>query len=235
MTLLRVLRQPFRDLMAGLEAMLAQGGGGALARVFAGLTVGWWLYVPVHELLHAAGCWLGGGSVERLEISPLYGGAVLARWLAFVEPGGAYAGRLAGFDDGGSDAVYALTVFAPYVLTLFPGVWLLLRAGQRRRAWLWGLALPMALAPLLSVLGDAYELGSIVITQVPPWSAPEIAAALRGDDLLLKLGSWAGGGPKLWLGGLLAALVGAAWAFATYGLGRALARSARLGHRAPAD
>jgi hypothetical protein len=42
--------------------------------------------------------------VWRLEIDPLYGGALLARWLPFVEAGGEYAGRLSGFDTAGSDA-----------------------------------------------------------------------------------------------------------------------------------
>src|SRR5258708_7146966 len=81
-------------------------GGAALAWAGAGLLAGGWVYVPAHELLHAAACRLAGGEVRRLEIAPLYGGTALARLLPFVAAGGDYAGRLSGFDTRGSDLVY---------------------------------------------------------------------------------------------------------------------------------
>ena len=77
-------------------------------------------YVPLHGLLHAFGCELGGGRVWRLKIDPLYGGALLARWLPFVEAGGEYAGRLAGFDTAGSVAVHLFTTGLPFLLTPVP-------------------------------------------------------------------------------------------------------------------
>src|SRR5262249_2715862 len=74
--------------------------------VAGGMLAGWWIYVPVHELLHAAGCRLTGGGVTRLEIGAVYGGALLSRVLPFVVAGGEDAGRLSGFDTHRSDRIY---------------------------------------------------------------------------------------------------------------------------------
>lgn len=217
-------RAPIGDVMRGLERCLDRGSAWrSFLWLFVGLGIGWWLYVPIHELLHVAGCLIAGGEVEELEVARLYGGELLAMVFDFVTPGGDYAGRLSGFDDGGSDVVYAVTVLAPYLLTVFPGVWLLLSAAEHRRSFGFGFALPIALAPFISLLGDAYELGSIVITQLPPWRGEAVSAALRGDDVLVRVQAWLAGPPSPWLGGFLAFLVGVAWAFATYALGRRLA------------
>ncbi|MCP3963508.1 MAG: hypothetical protein GY719_37205 [bacterium] len=203
---------PVTDVLDGLEHSLAPGARG-LALVVAGLLAGWWVYVPVHELLHAAACWLAGGEVSRLEISPLYGGALLARLFPFVVAEGDYAGRLAGFDTGGSDLVYLATDLGPYVLTIFPGVWAL----RRFTGFGYGFALPFALAPFLSLTGDAYEIGSIVVTRLPAWSGIE---ALRGDDLFRLVPELAKLGDPPWGGVILAFVVGVSWAFVTYALGR---------------
>jgi len=221
-----ILRLPWDDTLRGLERSLAAGWPG-LARIFVGLVLGWWIYVPIHELLHAAACAVTGGEVSELQISPLYGGALLARLFPFVTSGGDYAGRLAGFDTGGSDFVYLATVLGPYLLTVFPGVWWLRRAGARGpgagQGLLYGAALPVALAPFVSLPGDSYEIGSIVTTWVPPWAAR--AELLRGDDVGLLAGrlAEAGAGPVLWSGLALGLVVGLAWAFLTYGLGAGLA------------
>ncbi len=236
----RALLRPAADAWHGLERCL-EGGWPALAWLGGGMLAGWWLYVPVHELLHAAACRLAGGEVTRLQIAPLYGGALLARLLPFVAAGGAYAGRLAGFDTRGSDLVYLATDLGPYLLTVFPGVWWLRRAarsaqgagsrgtgqepGHRdgrampalppptagapggpgragarrgthaRRAVLFGAALPVALAPFLSLTGDAYEIGSILVTRLAPWSSPAARTLLRGDDLGLRLDAIAASPP----------------------------------------
>jgi hypothetical protein len=239
---LRAAALPLTDAWRGLDRCLARGAL-ALAWVAAGLLAGWWVYVPVHELLHAAACRATGGEVRRLEIARLYGGALLARLLPFVTPGGDYAGRLAGFDTRGSDLVYLATDLGPYLLTVFPGVWWLRRAARTRRAFAFGAALPVALAPFLSLAGDAYEIGSILITRLPPWTAPAARQLLRGDDLGLRLQAIAAataaraestatavisaGAPlsawQLWLGTLLATAAGLAWALATYGAGAGLA------------
>jgi hypothetical protein len=178
--------------------------------------------VPLHELLHAAGCWAAGGAVTRLEVDPLYGGVLLARVFPWVVAGGEYAGRLSGFDTRGSDAVYLATDLLPFVLTL-PGVWALRKAARAGRPGLFGAAAPFALAPLLSLSGDAYEIGSILVTRLPPWSGA--AALLRGDDVGLVFARVAGAAASPW-GGFVAALVaGVVWAWATYGLGGAVARA----------
>jgi hypothetical protein len=234
---LKALLLPATDFWHGLERSLVAGWR-ALAWLSAGLLASWWLYVPVHELLHAAACRLAGGEVTRLQIAPLYGGAWLARLLPFVSAGGDYAGRLSGFDTHGSDLVYLAADLGPFVLTVFPGVWWLRRAARRAhhprlappawRASLFGAALPVALAPFLSLTGDAYEIGSILVTRLPPWSAPAARLLLRGDDLGLRLDAIAARSSPghLWTGALLATLAGLAWALVTYGAGSALATAA---------
>jgi hypothetical protein len=220
---MRLFLQPFQDILNGLERCLEPGPRGLIS-TFAALLATWWIYVPIHELLHALGCELGGGRVWRLEIDPLYGGALLARWLWFVEAGGEYAGRLAGFDTTGSAAVHLLTTGLPFALTVFPGVWLL-RWGARRA---WGLAfgagLVPATAPIVSLTGDAYEIGSLLATQIAAWSSEPARTALVGDDVAVVAPALSGGGALLWSGFALAAALGVTWAFFTYGAGAAVAR-----------
>jgi len=144
-----------------------------------------------------------------------------------VAPASDYAGRLSGFDTRGSDLIYLATDLGPFVLTLFPGVWALRRAVAGRRALLFGASLPFALAPFLSLTGDAYEIGSILVTRLPPWAAPAVRGLLRGDDLGKKIAAFAGMAGKAgapWGGAALAVAIGVVWAFLTYGLGSAVAR-----------
>ncbi|MEM7479991.1 MAG: hypothetical protein AAF481_02360 [Acidobacteriota bacterium] len=220
-----VLLLPLRDVLRGQQHTLT--GYGSLGLMALGLIAGWLVYVPLHELLHAYGCLLAGGEVTRLEIDTLYGGALLARIIPFVVAGSEYAGRLSGFDTGGSDLVYLATDLAPFVLTLLPGVWALRRAARAGRALLFGASLPFALAPFLSLTGDAYEIGSILVTAVGPWSAS--SELLRGDDVALVAGVLPADG-FLWAGYVGALSLGALWAFATYALGAAVARA--LGQKA---
>ncbi len=209
-----------RDALRGLDRLLAWRGARALALAMLGLLVGWWLYVPLHELLHAGGCVAAGGSVSRLEIQRVYGGALLARHLPFVVAGSEYAGRLSGFDTHGSDLVYLATDLAPFLLTLFPGVWGLRRCAKRGWALGFGMALPVALAPFVSLGGDAYEIGSILLTRLPPWSGGVLREVLRGDDLMGRAAEVAAvGGWWAWSGLVAATLLGLAWAIATYALG----------------
>lgn len=226
----RSLLRPVLDAFRGLDRLL-DGGMAALARIFFGLGLGWWLYVPVHELLHAGACLAAGGRVERLEIDGMYGGALLAKIFPFVVSGSEYAGRLSGFDTGGSDLVYLATDFGPFLLTLFPGVWLLRHAVLKRRAFLFGLALPLALAPFISLTGDAYEIGSILTTTSGPWNNAASSALLRGDDVFKKFAELrAAGAGAPWGGFGLAIALGFAWAEATFALGALVAR--KLGRRA---
>ena len=222
---LRPLLTPFTDTLNGLDRCLDRGARGLLLAAL-GLLAGWWIYVPMHELLHAAACRATGGEVTRLEIDRIYGGALLARWLPFVVPASRYAGRLSGFETHGNDLIYLATDLGPFLLTLFPGVWALRRAAAAKQGVLFGIALPFALAPFLSLGGDAYEIGSILATRLPPWAAPATRALLRGDDLGKKIGELAAGAPGVpWGGALLAVLLGTLWAFGTYALAGAVARA----------
>lgn len=181
---------------AFLVAFTRHMGGGSpalhLLSIFAGLLVSWWLYVPFHELLHALGCWLGGGSIQSLEIDPLYGGRLLSNWLPFVVARSEYAGRLSGFDTGGSDWVYGLTIALPFVLVI-PGWFLLQRSVLRGSRVLFGVSLPLALSPLLSLTGDFFEMSSLLLFQV--WPGPDNDhRALISDDVLRLLGQEAAAG-----------------------------------------
>jgi len=170
----------------------------AMAWIFVGLFVGWWLYVPVHELLHVAGCVLAGGEVSRLEIDALYGGALLERIFPFVVSGSEYAGQLTGFDTQGSDWVYQSTVLMPYVITVFPGMWLwrrLLDPATTPGPWrslAAGAVLPLVAAPLISLTGDYYESGSIVISALFADAAGRPLEAWRSDDVFRLIGEWPG-------------------------------------------
>ena len=218
-----IIRLPVADTARGLDRCLETGPRG-LVLVALGLLTGWWIYVPCHELLHAAGCVATGGSVTRLELAPVYGGRILHRILTFVAADAGHPGRLAGFDTRGSDLVYLATDMAPFLLTLFPGVWALRKAGATARPFLFGVALPLALAPFLSLSGDAYEIGSILVTNLPPWSTGGLPAVLRGDDLLVAIArAHSVGGVRAPLGLGLAATLGMVWAIATYLAGAGLA------------
>jgi hypothetical protein len=208
----------FLDAFHGLDRCLDRGPRG-LALALLGLAVGWWVYVPLHELLHAAACLIAGGEVTRLEIAPQYGGGLLGRIFPFVVSGSEYAGRLSGFDTRGSDLIYLATDLGPFLLTLFPGVWLLRRAGTAGWPVLFGLALSFAFAPFLSLTGDAYEIGSILVTRLPGWDA-----SLRGDDIVKKAQELAALPDAPWGGFVLAALLGLAWAVLTCMAGGAVAR-----------
>ena len=60
-------------------------------------------------------------------------------------------------------------------------------SARARRAFAFGASLPVALAPFLSLTGDAYEIGSILVTRLPPWTGPASRQLLRGDDLWLSV------------------------------------------------
>jgi hypothetical protein len=222
--LLQLLINPFADVFYGLDRCL-KGRIRGLVLAVVGLLAGWWMYVPVHELLHAASCRVAGGDVTRLEIDRLYFGALLAEIFPFVTPASDYAGRLSGFNTRGSDWIYLATDLGPFLLTLLPGVWLLRRAAAAGNAPLFGAALPFALAPFLSLTGDAYEIGSLLTTQLPPWAGAATRELVRGDDLIRKLATMAKLPGSPWGGVCLAASLGLLWAFLAYGLGDALART----------
>ena len=101
----------------------------------------WFVYVPIHELLHVGGCLATGGSVTELQLQAHYGGTLLAKWFPFVTTGGEYAGRLSGFDYRRSDWIYLATVFSPYVLSCVVGVPLIRLCCARCRPILFGVGI----------------------------------------------------------------------------------------------
>lgn len=182
MTAAEIITGPLKTFMRQYAAILSvPPATRTVWRLAVGMVVGWWVYVPVHELLHAVGCLVSGGQVTQLEIQPIYGGALLAQVLPFVTAGGDYAGRLSGFGIGGSDGVYFVTVYFPYLLS-FGGLWMMEMAVARRSGFLFGAALPCALAPLVSLSGDFLEAGSLVLYQAWP-GTDKIHRYLVSDDL----------------------------------------------------
>ena len=218
----RPIAAPFLETLNGLDRVL-DGQMSRMLWVFLGLGIGWWVYVPLHEFLHALGCLATGGEVWELEIARAYGGSLYAALFDFVTPHSEYAGRLSGFDTHGNDLIYLATDLAPYLLTFFPGVWLWRRAATRSQPLVWGAMLPVALAPFVSLTGDAYEIGAILATHIPPWTTMQALEAIRGDDLFLvveRLGSQAG----LGLGVALSTVFGGLWAWSWYALSARLAK-----------
>ena len=123
-----------------------------------------------------------GGSVTRLEISPVFGGRLLERHFSWIVAGGEYAGRLSGFAPAG-DLSYFVTVALPHVLLAPIGAALARRAARGRTALGFGAALAAALQPLASLTGDAYEAASIPITRLARVAGFSAALDLRGDDV----------------------------------------------------
>lgn len=171
---------------------------GWLLPLFAGLLAGWWIYVPIHELLHVAGCLLSGGEVSELEIAVAHGGALFERIFPFVVSGSEYAGRLTGFETHGSDWIYQATVLMPYLITVFPGMWLWRRllypAATLRpaRVFAAGALLPLVAAPLISLTGDYYESASIIISRLFADRAGRGLEAWRSDDVFRLVSEWPG-------------------------------------------
>ena len=227
--------QPIRDVLAGLNQLAAaERPVRSMSVAFVALAATWFLYVLIHELLHAAGCLLGGGTVSRLEIAPEYGGTLLAQVFPFVKSGGAHAGRLSGFDTHGSDLIYLITDFAPFLLTIFLGVPLLRASARSRRPTFFGAGVVVGLAPFTSLIGDYYEMGSIVVTRgVTLFRGDGQSVAyegLRSDDLLSLIGQVCAGAETLSLNGpaataatgaliLVAIAVGLSLACLTYAVG----------------
>jgi hypothetical protein len=136
------------------------------------------------------GCILGGGTVSKLEISPMYGALFLKEIFPFVSVGSEYAGQLTGFDTKGSDLIYLLTDFFPFLLTIFVGVPLLRSAAGSKPLWAaikLGLGLPIAFAPFISFSGDYYEMGSIIISRIAGFISPAFEISRWRSDDLFKL------------------------------------------------
>ncbi|MBI3783126.1 MAG: hypothetical protein HY270_06980 [Deltaproteobacteria bacterium] len=223
----RFFYAPIDDYLKALDNCLSPFRVGYLLLIIGAFALAWWIYVPIHELLHAFGCWGTGGSVTRLEIDAMYGAVWLQRWFPFVAVGSQYAGQLTGFDTHDNDLIYLATDAAPFVLTILPGVPLLRAAALPRQSklgacLLLGASMPIAYAPFISFTGDYYEMGSILVSRAV-WLAGDgfDVARWRSDDVFKLAGSirtTAGVGD--WMGIAASLVVGAAMAFVTYAAGR---------------
>ena len=229
---------PVDDYVAALTRFAAGWRWPRLALLIVAAAVSWWIYVPMHELAHAFGCMLGGGSVSRLDIDPIYGAALLQRVFPFVSVGSEYAGQLTGFDTRGSDVTYLLTDFLPFLGTILIGVPMLRGAGRadlnpNAQAMLFGAAIPVAFAPFISLTGDYYEMGSIIVSRLATWvDGGGVFTRWRSDDLFKlaeQLFGAEGSGTMLDAVGLAASfVVGVVLAFATYAAGAAWAQMIHL-------
>ncbi len=225
----RILVLPLDDYRAALSVCLARAGFRRLVVVVLAFGLSWWVYVPIHELAHALGCVVAGGTVTRLEIDPLYGAELLHKVFPFVAVGSAYAGQLTGFDTHGNDLTYLATDFCPFLLTVFVGVPLLrsVGAGAVRpplACATFGAALPIAYGPFVSIAGDYYEMGSIIVSRcVALWLRWFPVDRWRSDDLYKLCGRLFFAADPVRFGdivGVLASLlVGIVLIFLTYWIG----------------
>jgi hypothetical protein len=222
--------QPLRDYIRLLEQGSKHFSMFRLLLLLLTAIGGWWMYVPAHELLHAFGCLWSGGEVTRLELAPEYGAAWLQSFFPWLAVGSDYAGQLTGFNTRGSDLIYLVTVLAPYVLTLFPGMtlWTFALTANWQSATVWaltGLSFSMVAAPFISIFGDMYEAASIITTRglLLAGNAQD-PQRWRSDDMFLLLRELA---PSMaWLDVLMLAsslLLAVLLAWIGYWMGRRLA------------
>jgi hypothetical protein len=232
-----VLARPLDDYLAALSACLTPISLGRVLIAALAFVATWWVYVPVHELAHALGCVLTGGTVTRLEIDPLYGAALLQKVFPFVAVGSAYAGQLTGFNTHGNDLTYLATDFCPFMLTILVGIPLLRSVPRDASRPLlacakFGAALPIAYAPFMSIAGDYYEMGSIIVSRCVAVCSPSFAVARWRSDDLFKLCSqlfFSDGPIRVGdvAGLVVSLLVGIALIFFTYWLGTLWTRLVR--------
>ncbi len=159
----------------------------SLAKLLISLVVVWHLYVPIHELMHAAGCMVSGGTVRKLDLQPRYGARVLQPIFPFVtvDDGSTYAGRLSGFSTPNAWS-YAVVDLMPYLPSLL-GLTVLELARRRRSTFVFVAGFVLAYAPWISITGDFYELASLVTTPVARWVEPAWPADYLVSDDVFRL------------------------------------------------
>ncbi len=233
-------RQPLYDVLACMEPLMrSKKPLRSIVPMLIAMTATWIVYVPIHELLHVAGCLVTGGTVTELELKPLYFGRQLAEVFDFVVPKGNYGGRLSGFDTNNSDLCYLATDFAPFLLTVLFGVPLVCYCTKKARAWLFGPAIVLGLAPFYNLPGDYFEMSSIMTTRIVTWlqggGYPPAYEGVRSDDVFTLIGNLALKPAELGLHSagdiaigvfltILSVPLAILLAFATYRLGTTVAR-----------
>lgn len=150
------------------------------------LVVLWGFYLPLHEMFHALGCLIGGGEVWEIELSVWSGGGILGSVFPLFKPVSSFGGRLSGYSTGGSDWVYLLTDIFPYFPTMVFGTYLLRRGSSPPRPPVLALGMILALAPFISLPGDYYEMGSILVSDLARWilSADGTGDWVKSIDLI---------------------------------------------------
>ena len=167
--------------------------------LIASMAVTWFIYVPIHELLHVAGCLITGGTVSELIMGREYGADFLKHIFPFITPQTSqYAGRLTGFVPSG-DFGYFITDISPFFLSIFPGTGLLLLFNRTRNLIFAGPGLILGLAPFMNLTGDYFEMGTILSTRWidllfsgRPSNLIENYYLLRSDDIFRLFGEIAG-------------------------------------------
>jgi hypothetical protein len=195
----RLLRD---HLVEVAESLIAESGGRSSrkGKLLFWMAVLWAVYVPLHELLHALGCVATGGEVQEIRLSVLFGGSLLERLFPMFQGEWSLGGRVSRFSTGGSDWVYLATDAAPYIPSVLFGVWLMQTGIRSQRTFVLAAGLILSLAPVISIPGDYYEMGSILtgntakfVLGIPPGSPMANSVdLLRSDDIILLIREIAG-------------------------------------------
>lgn len=195
------LRDLWQHTLSSLEAVLQQGRW-SFALLPISLVVVWHVYVPIHELLHVAGCVLMGGTVNELALQPQYGVRLLQHMFPFIviDEGGVYAGRLTGFATPNRWSYTVVDLF-PYLPSVL-GITLLEWARRRRSTLLFAAGFVLAYVPWISLTGDFYELASLATAPLAPIIVPNgTADHFISDDVFRLVGEMNARG-MLTLGGI---------------------------------
>ena len=168
-----------------LNTLLDDGSNFKLFILFSAFLASWWLYVPIHELMHVAGCIIMGGEVNELAIDPMYGGKLLSNIFPFVVSESDYAGQLTDFTTPNKYAYFIVDMF-PYLLSL-PAVLLIKLATKHRHIWLFSLGFLLMFVPLTQMFGDFYEATSLGVGELMSMINPELNPQLIVSDDMFKL------------------------------------------------
>ncbi len=189
-------KDAYRDVQESIDTLTGKTmKNTALILFLAALVVTWFIYVPIHELLHVAGCVGTGGVVDTLILGREYGADFLKNVFPFIEPQTSrYAGRLTGFEPS-NDAGYFVTVLAPFLLTPIPGLMALRLFIRKKNTIYLAMGIIIGLAPFWNLTGDYFEMGTIVSTLAVNLVTAGNAAVsipafweLRSDDIFRLFG-----------------------------------------------
>lgn len=191
------VRDGFVFSFRALEGLMVKGRMLDVVLLMLGLMVAWFIYTPIHELLHVAGCEWSGGHVSELALAPEYGAHLLREIFPFVVPESDYAGQLTGFTVP-SRMSYVVTIMLPYVLSL-AGLPLLEWCRRKTNVGLAGLAYILAFVPFMSIPGDMFEVVSLFVSPIGEvFTYPGLDGYLVSDDvfkligILRDTGQWSG-------------------------------------------